>query len=69
VQNGTTPAQRLLRGRLDGLAELLARHGVEAPAMIFVGETAALAAERPIESAGLPLEAGGARWIEIALAG
>jgi uroporphyrin-III C-methyltransferase / precorrin-2 dehydrogenase / sirohydrochlorin ferrochelatase len=69
VQNGTTPAQRLLRGRLDGLAELLARHGVEAPAMIFVGETAALAAEQPIESAGLPLEAGGTRWTEIALAG
>ena len=69
VQNGTLPAQRLLKGRLLGLAELLERHAVAAPAMIYVGDTAALAAEQVVEAAGLPLEARGARWTDIALAG
>jgi uroporphyrin-III C-methyltransferase / precorrin-2 dehydrogenase / sirohydrochlorin ferrochelatase len=69
VQNGTLPGQRLLRGRLAELVELLDRHGVAAPAMIFVGATAALAAEQATEAAGLPLETRGARWTDIALAG
>jgi hypothetical protein len=37
--------------------------------MIFVGETAALAAEEIVEAASLPLETRGARWTDIALAG
>ncbi|MBT8132456.1 MAG: siroheme synthase CysG [Gammaproteobacteria bacterium] len=43
VENGATCAQRVLRGRLDDIARAAAEHSIAAPAMFFVGETAALA--------------------------
>ncbi|MCC5868568.1 MAG: uroporphyrinogen-III C-methyltransferase [Gammaproteobacteria bacterium] len=43
VENGTTRAQRVIRGQLAELPELAMRHNVSAPAMLFVGEVAGLA--------------------------
>lgn len=48
VENGTLRAQRVLRGRLAGLARLVKDAGVRSPALLFVGKTAACAlAGRP----------------------
>jgi uroporphyrin-III C-methyltransferase/precorrin-2 dehydrogenase/sirohydrochlorin ferrochelatase len=49
VENGTLTEQRCLRGRLDGLPDLIARERVEAPALIIIGAVArsARAAELP----------------------
>ena len=44
VENGTTARQRVLRGTLGQLAMLAEAHQVVAPAMLFVGEVAALGA-------------------------
>lgn len=43
VENGTRPNQRVAVGRLDGLEALAAAHAIKPPAMLFVGEVAALA--------------------------
>ena len=43
VENGTTPAQRVIRGTLAELSALAERYTVRAPAVLFVGEVAALA--------------------------
>ena len=43
VENGTRPGQRLITGRLGDLAALVAKHAVGGPALIIVGEVAALA--------------------------
>lgn len=43
VENGSRPEQRTFKGRLDGLAALVARMDLTGPALLFVGETAALA--------------------------
>lgn len=43
VENGSTPRQRTLRCRLDGAARLAEREEVAAPAVVVVGEVAALA--------------------------
>jgi uroporphyrin-III C-methyltransferase / precorrin-2 dehydrogenase / sirohydrochlorin ferrochelatase len=43
VENGSTPQQRVIRGTLAELAELAERYSVRAPAVLFVGEVAALA--------------------------
>jgi uroporphyrin-III C-methyltransferase / precorrin-2 dehydrogenase / sirohydrochlorin ferrochelatase len=45
VENGTTPRQRVVIGQLAELPELAQRHGVSAPAMLFIGEVAALASQ------------------------
>ena len=42
VENGTTPRQRVIRGRLGQLAMLAEAHAVASPAMLFIGEVAAL---------------------------
>ena len=42
VENGTTPNQRVLRGTLGQLAMLADAHKVRPPALLFVGEVAAL---------------------------
>ena len=44
VENGSRPGQRVVVGTLDDLAALALRHDVRSPAMLFVGEVAALAA-------------------------
>jgi len=45
IERASTPQQRTLRATLDGLAALIRDHGVRAPALIIVGEVAALAAD------------------------
>lgn len=43
VENGTRPEQRVVVGTLDALPALARAHGVQSPALLFVGEVAALA--------------------------
>ena len=44
VENGTRPEQRVAIGRLGGMKSLRDEHDIRPPAMLFVGEVAALAA-------------------------
>jgi uroporphyrin-III C-methyltransferase/precorrin-2 dehydrogenase/sirohydrochlorin ferrochelatase len=46
IENGTLPGERVLHGRLTDLAELALETDPDAPTLLFVGETAALAAAR-----------------------
>lgn len=43
IENGSLPHQRTLTGTLGDLATLAARHAIRAPAMLILGEVAALA--------------------------
>lgn len=43
VENGSRPEQRVVVGTLDDLPTLAQRHDVRSPALLFVGEVAALA--------------------------
>lgn len=43
IENGSRPDQRIVTGRLDGLARLIAREKVVSPALLIVGEVAAWA--------------------------
>ena len=43
VENGTRKNQRVIAGRLDRLSELGRSHRLQSPAMLFVGEVAAMA--------------------------
>lgn len=45
VENGSRPEQRVVVGTLDDLPAFARRHDVRSPALLFVGEVAALAAE------------------------
>lgn len=47
LEGGTRPDGRTFVTRLDALAETIAEHGVRSPALLVVGEVAALAVERP----------------------
>ena len=47
IEKGTRPDQRVLTGTLEGLEDLVRDRAVEGPAMIIVGEVAALAATQP----------------------
>lgn len=47
VENGTRPEARVLRGRLDRLADLVRDHDVQSPALIVVGAVAAHAPLSP----------------------
>ena len=38
IENGTLPTQRVLRGRLDQLPELVERESVVTPALLIIGE-------------------------------
>ena len=42
IENGTRPDQRVLLGQLDSIVELAAAHAVQSPALLIVGEVAAL---------------------------
>ncbi len=42
VENGSRPGQRVLVGQLDSIAELAATQAVKSPALLIVGEVAAL---------------------------
>jgi len=43
VENGSRPEQRVLRGRLADLPERARAHAIKSPALLIVGEVAALA--------------------------
>lgn len=43
IENGSRPDQRVVVGRLDGLAQLVVREAVQSPALLIVGEVAAWA--------------------------
>ena len=43
IENGSLPEQRTLTGVLDDLPALAARHAIRAPALLILGEVAALA--------------------------
>jgi len=47
IQEGTTPRQRVLRGQLRSLADLIDAHAVRAPTLIVIGDVAALTREEP----------------------
>lgn len=55
IENGTTPAQRVIRGTLGQLTMLSAAHKVAAPAMLIVGEVAAIAAD-PVSTSSQAVE-------------
>ncbi len=42
IENGSRPEQRVLLGQLDSIAELAAAHALQSPALLVVGEVAAL---------------------------
>ena len=44
VENGSRPEQRIVLSTLDALPDTASRHDVRSPALLFVGEVAALAA-------------------------
>ena len=48
IEKGTTPQQRVIRGTLGQLALLAEAHHIEAPAMLIVGEVAALGREQTV---------------------
>ena len=47
VENGSRPDERILHGRLDGLAALVRGASLTGPALLFVGETAAFSLAEP----------------------
>ena len=63
VQNGTTRAQRTVRGELGQLAELIAQQAITAPAVIIVGEVTQLADELNWFTGNTQTEA---RWSDVA---
>ncbi|MDP3800778.1 siroheme synthase CysG [Brevundimonas sp.] len=48
IENGSRPDQRVVTGRLDGLARLVAREKVVSPALLIVGEVAAWARSQAV---------------------
>jgi len=45
IENGTRPDQRIVTGRVRGLAALMSMHCISGPALIVIGEVAALTQE------------------------
>ena len=45
IENGTRPEQRVITGTLAELPKLQRQHAVQSPALLIVGEVAALATE------------------------
>ncbi len=62
IQNGTTPAQRVLQGTLGSLPTLAERHKVQSPAILIVGEVAQLAGQLGWFEATAGVEASEAPW-------
>ena len=54
IENGTTPEQRVVRGTLGQLTLLAEAHRIKAPAMLIVGEVAALGHTIDTKSGALP---------------
>ncbi len=61
VENGSRPEQRIVNGRLTDLSQLARDHAVQSPALLIVGEVAALAGAlhwfgaAPLGTADVPL--------------
>ena len=51
IERGTTPEQRVIRGTLGQLTLIAEAHHVQAPAMLIVGEVAALGDQAPAQTA------------------
>jgi len=45
IENGSRPEQRVVTGPLQDLARLARRNAVQSPALLIIGEVAALASE------------------------
>jgi len=43
IENGSSAQQRVIAGALENLESLARQHGVQSPALLIVGEVAALA--------------------------
>lgn len=43
IENGTTSSERVIKGRLDGLARMMSAAAIRGPALLVIGEVAALA--------------------------
>jgi uroporphyrin-III C-methyltransferase/precorrin-2 dehydrogenase/sirohydrochlorin ferrochelatase len=69
VENGTTPDQFVAVGTLARLPELLDEHGIRSPALIYIGETAALIEPDTIHAGRCGDEPGTDVWSPLALAG
>jgi uroporphyrin-III C-methyltransferase/precorrin-2 dehydrogenase/sirohydrochlorin ferrochelatase len=52
VERATLPGQRIVRGTLSRIADLASRAGISAPALLIVGDVAAMAAEESAAAAG-----------------
>lgn len=48
IENGSRPDQRIVTGRLDGLASLIAHEKIVSPALLIVGEVAAWAQSQAV---------------------
>jgi uroporphyrin-III C-methyltransferase/precorrin-2 dehydrogenase/sirohydrochlorin ferrochelatase len=61
IENGTRPEQRVFTGQLSQLADLVAEHHVQSPALLIIGEVVALQqklnwfGDRPDQQAQQPL--------------
>ena len=61
IENGTRPEQRVFTGQLSQLANLVAEHQVQSPALLIIGEVVALQqklnwfGDRPDQQAQQPL--------------
>lgn len=50
IENGTLPAQKIVAGELADMAALMAEAGIEGPAILIIGEVAAYADARQLET-------------------
>ena len=50
IENGTLPQERVLSGRLDGLAELIEFQEIKAPALLMIGDVASRSAAAEVKS-------------------
>lgn len=57
IENGTRPEQRVFTGRVHGLDALVRANGITGPALIVIGEVAALAGVVPADVRQVPLAA------------
>lgn len=69
VQNGTTPDQFVSVGTLDTLPEVLRENGIRSPALIYIGETAALIEPGMINGGRTEEEPVTEVWSPLAVAG
>ena len=52
IENGTRPDEIIAKGQLDSLPQLIDRFAIKGPALLVIGDVAALAVDRPIPTIG-----------------